>query len=712
MIGRKVGVEVVALGLFLLLCTQLVRCGDGDGGDDDDQDDCGPVPYECVVPKPSCTVQIDSNGYLGNPTYGLGGVAIARQAWDSSFLNVEVARLLLTQILDVSVNIVDIDEYAMFSLLNNSQLDVCLELWTENNKASIYEYISSGFLQSSPLGVIGQIGWYFQSFVLTDWPNARDWSALSTIEIAQVSSVFNDTLLEGPPDWKSYDGDIITNNRYPLSISRVKDEADMLSRIALPTPALFYWWTPHYIFTDMALNIKVTVECYSRAAVGGIYCDYPGDVLLKVLSPFLQRKSPSAYYLLQKFSYTNNDQIQMLAKACSIEEAACYWVKQNVDVWTQWLPNCSATPLPVVWIAVPSALCFCAILLLGIVLSVIFVKRKNKIQQDETLGFKTEVTLDFGGFVIEHKDLKIVFPPIAMGASGVVSKAYYRHSIVAVKTFVEANISDGSVESFRKEVSLLQSLRHPNIVLFIGATVTPPLSIVTELAANGSLFDVIQTQTKKLWDWSIRLQIALDSALGMEYLHSLTPPLMHRDLKSANILIDDTLTAKIAGISTHIRTIMSKTLGTVRWSAPEVLRNSGEYTAKADVYSFGIVLWEISKLQIPYAEFKYEHEIETYVREGGRPLWDFESSDFAPPPVLFLKLIRTCWAENPDDRPNFEEVASLLHHMKNQDHANAAATPPPASITACSTPQILQRQINTRPVVQLRRSDTTEKSGT
>lgn len=150
----------------------------------------------------------------------------------------------------------------------------------------------------------------------------------------------------------------------------------------------------------------------------------------------------------------------------------------------------------------------------------------------------------------------------------------------------------------------MEVLRHPNIVLFLGACIKPPnLGIVLEFCSKGSLWSVLQNHNIDL-TWEDRRKIALDTAKGVFYLHSFNPPILHRDLKSLNLLLDDSLRTKLIdfGWTRKLDIKMTGKIGTYQWMAPEVI-SSQMYTEKADVFSFGIILWEIASREPPYRRF-------------------------------------------------------------------------------------------------------------
>lgn len=116
-----------------------------------------------------------------------------------------------------------------------------------------------------------------------------------------------------------------------------------------------------------------------------------------------------------------------------------------------------------------------------------------------------------------------------------VYKGTWRKTEVAIKRFLEQNLSAPVLRDFKAEVSIMSRLRHPNVVLFLGAVVQPPqLAIVTEFMPRGSLFRILH-RAKVDIDPKRRLAMAMDIAKGLNYLHSCRPMIVHRDLKSPNL---------------------------------------------------------------------------------------------------------------------------------------------------------------------------------
>ena len=144
-------------------------------------------------------------------------------------------------------------------------------------------------------------------------------------------------------------------------------------------------------------------------------------------------------------------------------------------------------------------------------------------------------------FVISSKDIKLG-KNIGFGGSSEVFIGDYRGTEVAVKRLRILEVKDENLKEFKREVSSLNMLRHPNLVLFMGAIAEPNnICIVTEYCAGGTLFNILHQRHDLILTWGLRLRFLQEIATGMNFLHTNDPPIIHRDLKSLNIL----LTSKI-----------------------------------------------------------------------------------------------------------------------------------------------------------------------
>lgn len=190
---------------------------------------------------------------------------------------------------------------------------------------------------------------------------------------------------------------------------------------------------------------------------------------------------------------------------------------------------------------------------------------------------------------------------IGSGSFGDVWRGEWAGIEVAVKKITKASITDKDIQSFRDEVDIMSKLRHPNVVQFLGACLSPEIMLVTEYASRGSLFGLLQNKNNQI-SWGQAVRISLDIAKGILYLHTRNPPIVHRDIKSLNILVMRDWKAVVADFGlTKIKKAgyLDTYCGSPAWTAPEVLRGQ-QYDESADVYSFGVVLWEILTRQAPY----------------------------------------------------------------------------------------------------------------
>ncbi|CAN4088796.1 unnamed protein product [Withania somnifera] len=195
---------------------------------------------------------------------------------------------------------------------------------------------------------------------------------------------------------------------------------------------------------------------------------------------------------------------------------------------------------------------------------------KDSVKSDVTLDDVADCEIPFGEITLGER--------IGLGSYGEVYRGEWHGTEVAVKKFLDQDLTGESLEEFKSEVMIMKRLRHPNVVLFMGAVTRPPnLSIVTEFLHRGSLYRLIHRSNNQL-DERRRLRMALDAARGMNYLHNCTPAIVHRDLKSPNLLVDKNWVVKVCdfGLSKikHSTFLSSRsTAGTAEWMAPEVLRN-------------------------------------------------------------------------------------------------------------------------------------------
>lgn len=247
-----------------------------------------------------------------------------------------------------------------------------------------------------------------------------------------------------------------------------------------------------------------------------------------------------------------------------------------------------------------------------------------------------------------------------------------------------ANISPEDrrlLHDFRLEVTMLNKLRHPNVVFFLGAcTVLPNMCILTEFCHGGSLFTALR---KRSWRTSLSLQdlrsAARHIARGVNYLHAMH--IIHRDLKSQNLLLDRPvedgcpvvkvadfgLSRNFSGIGTvtgSVAGIMTSETGTYRWMAPEMIRHE-PYNEKVDVYSFGVVLWELFSCEVPFAGMTPIQAAFAVADKHLRPKCESEYAKGVKIPAAWQALIGKCWHKDSHSRPRFPELLRILDEMEN-----------------------------------------------
>ncbi|ELP89852.1 protein serine/threonine kinase, putative [Entamoeba invadens IP1] len=219
---------------------------------------------------------------------------------------------------------------------------------------------------------------------------------------------------------------------------------------------------------------------------------------------------------------------------------------------------------------------------------------------------------------------------IGEGSFGVVYQGSFRGNIVAIKKMKTIFNDTKSMVEFNNEVSMLDKFRSKYIVHFYGAVFIPSkVCMVTEFAQYGSLQDLMKHKTSDEVDMNLRIKIMTDAAKGISYLHE--NGILHRDIKPDNILVlsldsNENVNAKLTdfGSSRNINLLMTnmtftKGVGTPKYMAPEIL-NKEKYKKPADVYSFGVSLFECVTWKEPYPKirFKFAWDIVDFVASGKR----------------------------------------------------------------------------------------------
>nr|VDC79785.1 unnamed protein product [Brassica rapa] len=273
----------------------------------------------------------------------------------------------------------------------------------------------------------------------------------------------------------------------------------------------------------------------------------------------------------------------------------------------------------------------------------------NKVVESSTL--QNQPLLPYQEWDIDFSELT-VGTRVGIGFFGEVFRGVWNGTDVAIKLFLEQDLTAENMEDFCNEISILrQVVIHVfAVVLFLGACTKPPrLSMITEYMELGSLYYLIHMsgQKKKL-SWHRRLRMLRDICRGLMCIHRMK--VVHRDLKSANCLVDKHWTVKICDfglsrIMTDENMKDTSSAGTPEWMAPELIRQE-PFTEKCDIFSLGVIMWELSTLRKPWEGVPPEKVIFAVAHERSR---------LEIPDGPLSKLIADCWAE-PQERPNCEEI--------------------------------------------------------
>ncbi|KAH6836431.1 Mitogen activated protein kinase kinase like protein [Perilla frutescens var. hirtella] len=267
--------------------------------------------------------------------------------------------------------------------------------------------------------------------------------------------------------------------------------------------------------------------------------------------------------------------------------------------------------------------------------------------------FQNKPLLPYEEWNIDFSELT-VGTRVGIGFFGEVFRGIWNGTEVAIKVFLEQDLTAENMEDFCNEISILSRLRHPNVILFLGACTKPPrLSMVTEYMEMGSLYYLIHLsgQKKKL-SWRRRIKMLRDICRGLMCLHRMK--IIHRDLKSANCLVNKHWTVKICdfGLSRIFIDVPvkdSSSAGTPEWMAPELIRNE-PFTEKCDIFSLGVIMWELCTLNKPWEGTPPERVVYVVANEGTR---------LEIPEGPLGSLIADCWGE-PNERPSCEQILNRL----------------------------------------------------
>ncbi len=247
---------------------------------------------------------------------------------------------------------------------------------------------------------------------------------------------------------------------------------------------------------------------------------------------------------------------------------------------------------------------------------------------------------------------------IAQGSFGTIYQGFWCAIPVVVKKVSGQYPDKRDFEQFVREVNIMSQLRNPYITTFYGACLEPNLCIVMEYMEQGSLDKLLQQKTLS---YEKQIGLALDIAKGLLYLHN--REVLHRDLKTANILVNAQGQAKLSdfGLSKtadqDVKTAHAQS-NAIQWMAPETLKE-GTFSEKSDIYSYGMVLWSIATGKAPFANLS-DMEISRKVFNGEQEKMGTDV------PTDFKSIIEQCWSQSPTDRPGLLDIIESLKKINTK----------------------------------------------
>jgi len=267
----------------------------------------------------------------------------------------------------------------------------------------------------------------------------------------------------------------------------------------------------------------------------------------------------------------------------------------------------------------------------------------------------------FGQFNINPAEIEIE-KEIGAGQFGIVYKGIWRGYEVAMKTMKDGMMNDSD---FFDEAKIMMKYNHPNLIRLYGVSESRPLCILTEYMHFGCLSSYLHNNPHLPAQTSVVIDMCQQIASAMMYLEKNKN--IHRDLAARNCLVGHQNLIKVAdfGLTRFVQddqyTASEGAKFPIKWSSPEVI-NYGKYSSKSDVWSYGVVMWEImSGGKVPYPDYT-NHQVVEKLMTGYR----------LPPPVCctsnLFSIMSNCWEEEPERRRTFSEIYGIISAMQFNEY--------------------------------------------
>ena len=293
----------------------------------------------------------------------------------------------------------------------------------------------------------------------------------------------------------------------------------------------------------------------------------------------------------------------------------------------------------------------------------ILIKEMNKAGKSE---FYSSLNNNSLNFFINNDEIKKV-KGISEGGMGKIILGEWQGKQVVLKT-IKYDYTQGMntilLKKFINEINIIASLRHPNILLYMGTTIDEDIYyMITEYLPIGSLSDYLHKNKRKLTDKQ-KISIALQIAIAIQYIHS--RKIFHCDLKSSNVLLDKNYKIKLSdfGLSFLMTEVQKELAGTYFWMAPEIL-NDQKYEISSDIYSYGMILWELLTEKNPYYyDFPNQKIVNKKIMNEYLKKRYENNKEIVPIPengnIVLRYITSKCLKYRPEDRLSLDVIIKYL----------------------------------------------------